>query len=208
MLDEGTTEWLFDASAWVLEQFGTAHFYEVTPLVLPTPECFPVSTQGNPHDVVITYNPASVARPLSLVATFAHELAHFPGFGATEPPPGGEEFEEPATDLLAVYLGFGVFLANSAFNFEQHSDFETHGWSWQRQGHLSEGEMVYALAIFCELKDIDSALVLPHLDRDLRKTFKLASAELRVERAEEMAKLAGIDSGQGATSAAASDIGD
>jgi len=96
---------------------------------------------------VIRYDPALLGNPDALTATFAHELAHLliHSFGM---PPGGESLEEHATDCMAVYLGFGVFLANSARNFSQFSDGAMQGWQSQASGYLSENALVTALAIF------------------------------------------------------------
>ncbi|MDX6851136.1 hypothetical protein SCD92_17290, partial [Gilvimarinus sp. SDUM040013] len=55
--------------------------------------------------------------PTQLVATFAHELSHYLTCTANEPPPGGWDNWEFATDIAATFLGFGVFMANSSFNF-------------------------------------------------------------------------------------------
>jgi hypothetical protein len=129
-------------------------------------------------EAVITYNPDLVSQPESLVATFAHELAHYLGGIAREHPPGGEDYWEHVTDLVAVYLGFGIFLANSAFTFEQYADVGTHGWRSGRQGYMSEYELTYALALFCILKRIDSKEVLPHLDRHLRGFYKNSAGEI------------------------------
>ena len=62
---------------------------------------------------VITYKPDAL-EPKSLVATFAHELARYLVETFEEPAPGGASLHEPAIDLAAVFMGFGVFMANSA----------------------------------------------------------------------------------------------
>ncbi|MGH1404889.1 MAG: hypothetical protein ACRBDL_11675 [Alphaproteobacteria bacterium] len=72
--------------------------------------------------VIITYNPKQ--RPDQLVATFSHELAHYLTAGCEEEPPGGWENWEFATDIAAVFLGFGVFMANDAFQFSQYTNVE------------------------------------------------------------------------------------
>lgn len=85
--------------------------------------------------------------PMTLVAVIAHELGHIillrPGLVDRAEPD-----MEPLTDLLAVFLGFGIFTANAAFRFEQHQDGRSQGWSARRQGYLSEEEFGYALARF------------------------------------------------------------
>jgi len=85
--------------------------------------------------------------PVSLVATLAHELGHVlllrPGLVSRDDPE-----MEPLNDLLTIFLGFGIFTANAAFQFEQHSDHRSQGWSAHRQGYLSEAEIGFALARF------------------------------------------------------------
>lgn len=135
------------------------------------------SHRGNKTEAVITYKPKLINQPESLVATFAHELAHYLSSMAKDAPPGGEEYREHATDLMAVYLGFGIFMANSAFIFQQYTSVDSRGWSSTRQGYLSEYQLTYALAIFCALKNINDDAVLPYLDRHLRGFYKKAVKE-------------------------------
>ncbi|WP_108791461.1 hypothetical protein [Erythrobacter sp. Alg231-14] len=103
------------------------------------------SIEGNTP--VIRYDPALLKTPDALTATFAHELSHLL-IHSLGMPPGGEPLEEHATDCMAVYLGFGVFLANSARNFRQFSDGAMQGWESQASGYLSENALVTTLAIF------------------------------------------------------------
>ncbi len=99
---------------------------------------------AKPH---ISINEAQMKDPISLVAALAHELGHIillrPKLVSRDDPD-----MEPLNDLLTVFLGFGIFTANSAFRFEQHSTDTSHGWSAQRQGYLSEELFGYALARF------------------------------------------------------------
>lgn len=137
--------------------------------------------------IAITYDPALLDQPVKLVAVLAHELAHYLLAAERELPPGGEEMHEPATDLTAAYLGFGVFGANSAFTFEQHQDAGTQGWSSLRLGYLSERAWVFALAVFAFLRQ-DSIEPLehylkPHLYGDLRKAMKYLRREPSPARA-------------------------
>jgi hypothetical protein len=128
--------------------------------------------------ITITYNPDQVRNPEMLVATFAHELGHYLSGIAKEHPPGGEELWEPATDILATFMGFGLFLANSAFSFNQYTDVNSQGWSTQSQGYLSQYELTYSLAIFCVLKGIEISEVEKHLKNTLRSFFKKAVKEI------------------------------
>ena len=104
-----------------------------------------LSVEGN--TAFIHYNPQLLSKPENLVATFVHELAHFL-IDDLGDPPGGAELHEHATDCAAVYLGFGVFLANGARNFAQFQDAGMHGWQSDASGYLSENALVTALAIF------------------------------------------------------------
>ena len=122
--------------------------------------------------VVVTYNPASLHDPMSLVATFAHELAHYRTAGFDEPPPSGWDAWEPATDLTATFLGFGLFLANSRFSFSQHMDHQSQGWRWRQQGYLSEPEILHAHAVVSTLLEVPAADTLRHLKPSLRGIYK------------------------------------
>ncbi|AHE55877.1 hypothetical protein [Sphingomonas sanxanigenens] len=122
---------------------------------------------------IIRYNPNQLATPPTLVATFAHELAHYLLSAARDYPPGGRDLKELATDLTAVFLGFGIFMANGAKSFRAFQSFDESGWESSRQGYLSEAALVTALAIVERLSGRsprDAAPWLkPHLASDLAK---------------------------------------
>lgn len=127
---------------------------------------------------VITYRHDSVSDPMSFVATLAHELGHFLISEIREPPPGGRDNLEFATDMAAVFLGFGVFLADSAFRFSQYQGGGTQGWSARSQGYLSQSQALHALAIFTALLSINPQQAAPHLDAHLRGLYRHACAKL------------------------------
>lgn len=127
---------------------------------------------------IITYNPNQVNHPETLIATYAHELAHYLSNMSEEAPPNGEDLWEPATDLLAVFMGFGLFLSNTAFSFQQHTDIDSQGWATQQQGYLSQFELAYALAIFCLLKEIPYSTVQKYLKKSLQSFYKKAIKEI------------------------------
>ena len=126
--------------------------------------------------IQISYVPALLARPEHLIATFAHELAHYLLATARKPPSCEDEEQECLTDLAAVYLGFGVFLANARFSFEPLMDTTLQGWRISHSGYLPEADLIFALALFLEAKELDPkpalACLKPHLAKMLRRTVR------------------------------------
>ena len=123
---------------------------------------------------VIRYNPKLLHDVERLIATLAHELSHqrMHAFGSV--PPGGSALEELATDVLAILLGFGIFLANSAKSFSAYTAFDVQGWSSQRSGYLSERAILTVLAISERLAgrdatDTASRYLKGYLQSDLKK---------------------------------------
>jgi hypothetical protein len=138
--------------------------------VLKPEKPMPLGTFGTDgNEVVITYDPQMLRDPMALIATFAHELAHYLLAGLSELPPGGKDLVELATDVTSVFLGFGIFGANSAFTFHQHHDFMTQGWSSSRQGYLGEAAWAFGLAVFMALREESLDLVRPHVKRSVWK---------------------------------------
>jgi len=122
--------------------------------------------------VLVTYDPQQLADPMSMVATLAHELAHYRTAVFPEPPPGGWEVWEPATDLAAVFLGFGVFLANTRFRFNHFNDGRRSGWQWRHQGYLSEPEVLHMQALVSLAMGVPASTTLGPLKPALRGIFK------------------------------------
>lgn len=133
--------------------------------------------------LIIPYDSHQLAKPEAMIAQYAHILAHYLGQTADEPPPGGATFWPQATELLAVFLGFGIMVANSAYTFRGGCG-SCYNPLAERTAYLSQDEAVYALAIFSVLKDISNKEVLPHLKNYLRPVFKNAVKEIRNKPAE------------------------
>lgn len=109
--------------------------------------------------------------PLLLVATVARELGHVILLG------GGlmdrkTSDHEPMTDLLTVFLGFGVFNANLASRFKQFQGERRQGWSMQRLGYLPEEVYGYALARFAIERGENKPKWTRHLSTNVRAYFK------------------------------------
>jgi hypothetical protein len=112
---------------------------------------------------VIHYDSAQ-QQPAVLVAHFARELARYLVENVEEAPAGGPEFHGPAVELAAVFMGFGVFMANASVDPAR----------WE----LNEGELVHALAMFCLLSNTAPEIADPHLNPHLRKYLRLAARDL------------------------------
>lgn len=143
--------------------------------------------------VVITYNPALIADPTALIATLAHELAHYLMSSAKTDPPGGWALHELHTDLAAVWLGFGIFLANSARSFSQYQSGGEMGWSSRTQGYLSEGALVTGLAIAERVAGRDPLAAAPYLKTYLEKDLRRASKALARSHPDMAAAVAAVD---------------
>jgi hypothetical protein len=123
---------------------------------------------------LITYTPALVADPQRLIATFAHELAHYLLAARRSEPPCEADELEFLTDLTAVMLGFGVFMANSVFAVETMRDGTLEGWRMRRSGYLPEHDLVFDLALFIAAKELDPAPAVRHLKPHLGKLLQRA----------------------------------
>jgi hypothetical protein len=127
----------------------------------------------------VGYDPAMIGNPEALISSFSHSLAQYLGATAEVPPPGGLPNWPQATEVLAVFLGFGVMFANSAFTFRTNKCGSCGGAKVDRTNYLSQYDIVYALAIFCTLKHIPPNEVLPHLKKSLRGFFKKCMKDIQ-----------------------------
>jgi hypothetical protein len=123
----------------------------------------------------ITYDPEQLADPSRLVATLAHELAHYRLAYTSHSFPGGDALHEHLTDLTAVYFGFGIFLANSARDYDaQQTELGGHQWQYRQQGYLSERALITALVIGEQLAERDPQAARPWLKPYLRADLDIA----------------------------------
>jgi hypothetical protein len=100
----------------------------------------------------------------ALVAHFALELARYLITAIDEPVPGGEAMREPAAEIAANFIGFGLFIANAAAQY--------------RIFQLNEGELAHALAMFCLLRRSPPESAALYLNPHLRKHLRLAARDL------------------------------
>lgn len=133
---------------------------------------------GRGHRDVVTWHPQLLAHPMALVAVLAHGLAHHLLEDARSEPPGGVAAWDPATDLVAVALGFGVFLANAAHVVAWEEGLHWEGISVRCQGWLSQREIAEALALFCHLHALPARPLRDHLDAGPWSHFRRAHRRL------------------------------
>jgi hypothetical protein len=126
----------------------------------------------NHTDPTITYSPRELHDLPSLVATFAHELSHYWLASVPYAPPAGPTAEEQATDVCAVYLGFGVYMAN---NVKRYAG----GAVVSRKGYLGEIALSYALAIFTELQGLSETHARKYLKPNPRSFYGSAIRDIR-----------------------------
>lgn len=155
-------------------------------LAMVAPQKHAVGTFGVAGNrIQISYVPSLLKQPHRLIATFAHELAHYLLATARSRPPCDEDEMEFLTDLTAVYLGFGVFLANGRFRFEALNDGTLHGWRLGHMGYLPETDLIFALSLFIAAKAADPAPALaclkPHLAAMLKRALRTSAKLLAPE---------------------------
>lgn len=165
------------------------------PLPRPLRSAEPTVEPGQGQPLLVPCNPEQINRPEAMIASFAHVLAHYLGQTAAEPPPGGVEYWPHATELLAVYLGFGLMFANSAFTFRGGCG-SCYNPRANRDAYLSEREATGALALFAALKGMPARKVGRHLKPHLRGPFSRMVKGMAANAAR-LAGPAGGRSGQG-----------
>jgi hypothetical protein len=137
-------------------------------VVEPASDVPRIETGDSGRIPVFTYQ-RELLDPVALVATFARDLARYLIATIDEPVPGGEELREPAIEMGAIYLGFGLFVANSALRDVRYE--------------LNEGELAHALAVFCVLRGLPPESADEYLNPHLRKYLRLALRDLAQHQA-------------------------
>ena len=128
--------------------------------------------------MMVSIRSTQLKDPLRLVATIAHELGHVILLGGRRIDSKTPD-HEPLTDLLTVYLGLGIFTANSAARFKQFQDERRQGWSMHRLGYLPEEIYGYALAKFAIERGEERPDWAKHLTTNVRAYFNRSLSWLK-----------------------------
>ncbi|WP_286232489.1 hypothetical protein [Thalassotalea sediminis] len=134
--------------------------------------------------VEIGYAYAQINQPQDMIATFVQQFASVLVMSANVLPPGGKAMLPQAIDVLSCFMGFGVIFANTAYQFKGGcgSCFNPRA---NRQVALPENDMLYALAIYCVVKNDPKSDVISHLKKHLRSPFKKMYNEVQALQKEQ-----------------------
>ncbi|MCW8834341.1 MAG: hypothetical protein OQK09_02860 [Colwellia sp.] len=131
--------------------------------------------------IEIAFHPSQLNQPQDLIAYLVQHqagiLVNQHGANSSYSAPGGKELLAQTIDLVACFMGFGVIFANTAYQFKGGCG-SCNNRSLNRQAALPELETVYALALFCVIKEADIKPVKKALKSHLYKPFRQAHKEI------------------------------
>jgi hypothetical protein len=128
------------------------------------------------HVINISFNPNQINQPQDLVASFAGTLATILIHHVGVLPPGGKDYLPQATDALACFLGFGVMMSNTVYQFKGGCGSCYNPYA-NRQAALSEPHTVFMHALVSYFKQDTQSK--KHLKPHLRGQFKKAQKEIK-----------------------------
>ncbi len=137
-----------------------------------------VSKKGG-KEFILAIGSNMIIDPVALVSTIAHELshAHLIGSGRVK---AKEKDQEPLTDLLAIYYGMGIFIANAAFRFQQWQNAREQGWGAKKIGYLPEPMIGYALALYAMVRGESNPPWARYLEYNVKVFFRRSLKYLSV----------------------------
>jgi hypothetical protein len=113
----------------------------------------------------------SLDDPVSVIGTLAHEIGHVILLGQNRISPDEPDHEE-LTDLLTVFLGLGIFPANSVVYESNWTEGQWSGWSMGKRGYMSMDMYGYAMSLYTLARDDPSPEWAVHLRPDVRAALK------------------------------------
>ena len=126
-------------------------------------------SSGNDREIWLEAN--SLENPAYVVASLSREIAHV-RLCLLDSSLANEEDHEEMSELLAIFLGVGIFLANTAFLDGSWSEGTESGWSMVRTSNLSMDMFGYALALYALARDEQQPEWARHLRPDVRVPLK------------------------------------
>jgi hypothetical protein len=129
------------------------------------------------HNINLSFNPNQINQPQDLVASFAGTLATILIHHVGVLPPGGKEYLPQAADALACFLGFGVMMSNTVYQFKGGCGSCYNPYA-NREAKLSETHTVFMHALVSYFKNDKNSK--KYLKPHLRSQFKKAQKEIKV----------------------------
>jgi len=128
-------------------------------------------------ELEVVYSSAMMRKPMDLVGSMSKNIAQHFLHQSQQVPPAGPESFDAAAEVIAIMMGFGLFIANSAYTF-RGSCARCYDPRANRAPALSEDEAIYTLALFCHHKNLPNKDVTPSLKNYLRRSFKKARRQI------------------------------
>jgi hypothetical protein len=129
------------------------------------------------NEKIIYIERGQLKNTLSLIATIAHELAHYILLGENRM----EENDEYLTDLTAIAYGYGIFLGNSRFQHYKFQNVGHAGWQMSSQGYLPEQVIAYAMA-WLSIHRNENSDYKKYFNKDMEKFFNQSFEYLQTEK--------------------------
>lgn len=126
--------------------------------------------------VQLSYNPNQINQPQDLVASMAGSMALMLIHQVGKLPPGGQQNLPVVADVLAIFMGFGTMICNTAYHFRGGCGSCYNPYA-NRQAALSEQESIFLHALVCYLKGDEKGG--QHLKPHLKGMYKKAQKQLK-----------------------------
>ena len=121
--------------------------------------------------VPVPYHPRQVKHPEAMISTTVQQLGQMLVTYVDQPIPGNDTTRVWASEVIGVFMGFGIMFANTAYEFRGGCGC-SYDPSKNRPAQLAQPETLFALAMFCHFKKIKASQVTPHLKPHLRSALK------------------------------------
>lgn len=131
------------------------------------------------HPLLLSFNPNQINQPQDLVASLANGLAVAMLHHVAQKPPVEVDISVLA-DMLAIIMGFGIMVSNTAYHF-RGSCASCYNAYANRQAALNEDECLFVHALICRViskNNPNSSDGASHLKSHLKGQFKKAKKQV------------------------------